>query len=233
MNGLATRHAAKGRDVTRTFLLCGMIAGPIYVIVAGLQVLTRDGFDITRHPVSLLSLGDWGWIQIANFVVCGSLILATAFGLRQVLTSGHGARWGPILVGAYGIGLVLSGIFVADAMDGFPPGTPPGDPEDVTLSGILHLISGAVAFLSLVAACVVFSRRFSALAETGWSRFSIVAGALLLVAFLFIGMFPGEAFSNLLLTAGVVLGWAWLTLLSRRYLVTAPASAPGAVPGNA
>jgi hypothetical protein len=115
----------------------------------------------------------------------------------------------------------------------FPPGTPAGDPVDVTLSGILHLISGAVAFLSLVAACVVFSRRFASLSEAGWSRFSIVAGTILHRGFLLIGAFPGETFSNLFLTAGVVLGWAWLTALLQKYRAAEPSTIAEPATGNA
>ena len=36
-------------------------------------------------PKILLALGDHGWIQIANFVITGLLLIACAAGLRQVL----------------------------------------------------------------------------------------------------------------------------------------------------
>jgi hypothetical protein len=48
----------------------------------------------------LLSLGDLGWIQIANFVVTGALFVACAVGLRRVLHPGRAGTWGPRLVGA-------------------------------------------------------------------------------------------------------------------------------------
>ena len=51
---------------------------------------TRDGFDLARHPLSLLSLGDLGWIQIANFVLSGLLFLACAAGMRRVMVEGKG-----------------------------------------------------------------------------------------------------------------------------------------------
>jgi hypothetical protein len=43
---------------TRTLLTCGIVAGPLYLVVVVLQMLTRDGFDISRHPASMLSNGD-------------------------------------------------------------------------------------------------------------------------------------------------------------------------------
>ena len=97
-----------------------MLAGPLFVLVAAAQVLTRDGFDITRQPLSLLSLGDNGWIQIANFIVSGVLVLAFAVGLRRTLASGRGRTWGPVLIGGYGAGLVVAGIFTPDPSQGFP-----------------------------------------------------------------------------------------------------------------
>ncbi len=53
--------------ITKSLLGYGVIAGPIYVVVAAAQALTREGYDPTRHAVSQLSNGALGWIQIANF----------------------------------------------------------------------------------------------------------------------------------------------------------------------
>ncbi|HEX5997379.1 MAG TPA: DUF998 domain-containing protein [Jiangellales bacterium] len=81
---------------TSTLLTCGIIAGPLYIVVVVLQMLTRDGFDISRHPASMLSNGDQGWIQITNFAITGLIFVAAAVGLHRVLgqTKGRGARWG-------------------------------------------------------------------------------------------------------------------------------------------
>lgn len=56
---------------TRWLLICGIVAGPFYMALAMGQALIREGFDLMRHSVSLLSNGDLGWIQIANFLVSG------------------------------------------------------------------------------------------------------------------------------------------------------------------
>ena len=111
---------------TDRLLKCGVLAGPVYVVVGLLQVLFRDGFDIRRHALSLMSNGALGWIQVASFIVSGLLVIAAATGMRQRLHPGRAGTWGPILLGLYGLGLIGAGIFVADPMDGFPPGTPGG-----------------------------------------------------------------------------------------------------------
>ena len=87
-----------------------------------IQALTRDGFDPVRHPLSVLSLGELGWIQIANFVVTGLLYVACAVGMWRVLHPGRSGTWGPLLVGGFGIGLILAGIFTTDPGAGFPRG---------------------------------------------------------------------------------------------------------------
>src|SRR5262249_56988045 len=75
----------------RALLASGAVAGPFFTISVVLQILTRPGFDIRRHPISLLSLGDLGWIQIATFVLTGLAIAAAAVGMRRALPSGRGA----------------------------------------------------------------------------------------------------------------------------------------------
>ena len=202
----------------RWFLWCGVIAGPIYVILAGTQAVTRDGFELTRHPISLLSNGDFGWVQILNFVIAGVLVNAAALGLRGTITSGPGHIWGPILIGIYGVGLIGSGVFVADPQDGFPPGTPAGDPVDATFSGAMHFMAGGIAFLALIIACFVFARRFAWFGESTWTYASVATGVIFFVGFASTAATGGAAAANVLLTFAVILGWAWLAGLSLRVL---------------
>jgi hypothetical protein len=84
---------------TAQLLACGIVAGPLFLAGALIQAFARDGYDLSRHPISLSSLEDLGWIQIANFVLTGSLYLACAVGLRRALQQGKGRRWSPVLVG--------------------------------------------------------------------------------------------------------------------------------------
>jgi hypothetical membrane protein len=65
--------------VRRGALLAGVVAGPLFVTTAVVQVLTRDGFDLVRHPISLLANGPFGWVQSANFVVAGLLSIVFAY----------------------------------------------------------------------------------------------------------------------------------------------------------
>ncbi len=87
-----------GTDRTTAWRLASGIIGPVLFVVAFLVVGSiRADYDPLRVFVSQLSLGDQGWLQIANFVISGFLIVAFAFGLREVFASGPASRWGPPL----------------------------------------------------------------------------------------------------------------------------------------
>lgn len=205
---------------TRTLLTCGILAGPLYVVVVVLQMLTRDGFDISRHPASMLSNGDQGWIQIATFVVTGLLFVAYAIGLRRMLgrAAGRGGTWGPRLIGVLGAGMVAAGCFSADPADGFPPGTPLGPPTTMSWHAVVHLLVAGVAFLALIAACFVFARRFAASGHRGWAVFSASTGALFLVTWLSLFGLQGARVVNVAFAVAIALALAWTSLLAAHQL---------------
>ena len=161
--------AGASRQATARLLTAGIAAGPLFLTVCAAQALTRTGFDPSRHPLSLLSLGSLGWIQIANFAVTGALYLAYAAGLRRALPAGRGATWAPRLVAAIGTGLITAGVFLTDAGAGFPPGAPAGKP-DMSWHGALHELGFTIVLLSWTIACWAFRRRFTALRQPGWAR---------------------------------------------------------------
>jgi hypothetical protein len=204
--------------LTQALLTCGVVAGPIYIIVGLIEILTRPGFDMTRHDLSLLSNGDWGWIHIAMLITTGLLTIASAVGMRRVLRGGRGGTWGPLLVGVYGLGLIGAGILTADPALGFPPGTPV-DAHAVSWHGLGHLVSGGIGFLGLIAACFVFAGRFATLKQPGRAAYSAATGVIFFAAFF--GIAAGSNNSGAILTsvilaftAAVILGWAWVSAIA-------------------
>src|SRR5256885_14244215 len=109
--------------ITKSLLGYGVIAGPIYVLAVAGQMAIRDGFDPTRHAASQLANGDLGWIQIATFLVIGAMTIAAAIGGRRAIGRGRLSAWGWGLLGGYGAGLGAPGVFRAEPLGGFPPGT--------------------------------------------------------------------------------------------------------------
>jgi hypothetical membrane protein len=204
------RTCAPAARVTKSLLAYGVIAGPFYVALSLAQALTRDGFDLTRHPWSLLTNGDLGWIQITNFVLTGLMVLAFAVGLRRVLRPGVGSVWAPRLVAVYGAGLIGAGALRADPAMGFPVGTPDG-PGEVTWHGIGHFVVGGIGFLCLIAACFVIAHRFSRDGRRGLARYARVTGVVFLAGFVGIASGSGSTATTLAFVGAVVWVWAWLS----------------------
>ena len=200
--------------VTRSLLGYGVLAGAVYLVSGLAQGLTREGFDLTRHSLSLLANGPTGWIQIATLVVTGLMVVAAAVGVRRAMRPGPAASWGPGLLAVYGAGLVAAGMFVADPMDGFPVGTPAGPPVAPTTSGLLHLVSAGIGFSCLVAACFVIGHRFARRGRPGWAWCSRATGVVFLAAFA--GISSGHAGPARILGfwIGLIAVWVWLAAVS-------------------
>ncbi|GLX00425.1 DUF998 domain-containing protein [Microtetraspora sp. NBRC 16547] len=212
-------RAPKISGTTSAYLLCGAIGGPLFVVAFLLEGATRADYDPLRHPVSSLALGPYGWMQIANFVVVGLLMLLFAVGLRRGLHAvGRRSTWGPLLVGTYAIALVGAGIFVTDPVGGYPRGTPAQSVH--TWHGMLHNFPfSLLVFAALAGACFVFARRFAGWGDRGWALYSAATGTLVVIGF----FLSGQAFSQaeglveiggLLQRLTIAVGWAWLALLA-------------------
>jgi hypothetical protein len=205
----------RANRVTRSLLGYGVLAGPVYVGVSLAQALTRDGFEITRHAWSLLANGHLGWIQIANLVLAGLMVLAAATGVRRA-QPGH--PWAGRLLAVFGASLVAAGVLRADPAMGFPVGTPQG-PGSVSWHGVGHLAAGAVGFLCVAAAAWVLARRL----PPGLAAYSRVSGAVFLLTFAGIASGRGGAAVTLGFIAGVVVIFAWLAVVSIRLYRSLPA----------
>jgi hypothetical protein len=203
--------AAEARR-TRMLLGGGAAAGPIFIAAALIQAATRTGFDAVKHPLSLLSLGELGWIQITNFVLAGLLFLATAVGLRRALDPGPASLWGPRLIGAFGVALIGGGVFVADPGLGFPPGTLQGVPDELSWHGAVHAAAPVVGFLALSLACFVFARRSLRLGERGWAGWSIFTGISIQV----LGAMSNMSLNFIPLWVAMVLGFGWASAQAAR-----------------
>jgi hypothetical membrane protein len=206
----ATEGGAPARPdrLTRGLLVGGILAGPVFLVTVAVQALTREGFDLTRHPLSLLAVGEGGWVQTANFLLAGVLGLGFAVGVGRSLRSGPAHVAGPWLLAVFGLGLVIGGAFTADPGLGFPAGAPEGIPETLTVHATIHAIAPPLAFLALIAACLVFARRFVREGRRGAAAWSIAAavGCLALTA-------PVGPGTSVRLFVGIALAFAWLIWL--------------------
>ncbi|GAA1916141.1 hypothetical protein GCM10009775_05780 [Microbacterium aoyamense] len=168
---------------THALLIGATVSMPLFIVLWALQAFTREGFRPTFHPLSLLSLGEGGWVQILNFVVTGLLVIGGGIGLARVLAAGRLTRWAGILIALMGVGLVVAGVFVADGGAGFPVGAPAGAPV-MSWHGAVHEVGFVLTQLAFVALAIVLAFRFGRSTQRGWMTASIVSvvSALLVAA---------------------------------------------------
>jgi hypothetical membrane protein len=205
-------------NVTKSLLACGVVAGPLFIGVTLIQAFTRPGFDLSRHAISLLLLGNLGWIQFINFVLTGLLAVAYAFGMRRLLHPGRGETWGPLLVGVYGIGFIMAGVFPPDPEFGFPPGAPEGVPSTMSGHASVHFLAFFALVLALVAASFVFARRFAALRQRGWAAYCVATGVAAPALFILGAALTLGGNSGLPLFGVAFVTSAWLAVVAARLL---------------
>jgi len=128
---------------------------------------TQFAYNAFRSDISLLVLGDNGWVQTANFIVFGLLIIAFQAGLHRAIAPGR--MWGAIsvLAMASGLGLVSIAVFPTDRIGTW------------TVHGAIHL--GVVAALAVLLplSCLVTAARVKRnRAWRGYAQFSVLIGAV-------------------------------------------------------
>jgi hypothetical protein len=179
-----------------------MAGAVLFVSVFTVYGWLYPGYSWTGMFVSELSLGPWGWVQILNFVLTGSLLLLFGLGLAAWFPAGAASRAGPLLVQGIGISLIASGPFVTDPSAMFGQTSP---------HGIVHGIFGAVVFICAPLSCLVFYRRFRR--EQAWrsmAGWTLLSGIVLTlgIVVLKISQQPGNGL------------YEWKGLVQRAVLVT-------------
>ena len=138
---------------SRLFGACGGLA--LLVVVTGADALSRrDGYDMSRHWISLLQHGDRGWLATLAFGVTGLLVLASAPAFRAAQSSGGRpprlVAAIPGLVAALGLALVVLAVCPIDPSMEYPVRA---DTYVVSTAGRVHSVAGAVMLASYAGLC--------------------------------------------------------------------------------
>jgi hypothetical protein len=174
----------------------GILAPIIFVGVFTIEGILRSGYDPMSMYISALSLGDRGWIQIANFLLLGLLLFVFTFGLSKEFRSAKVSRAGIITL------YVISGLFLISGLFVMDPAETPTD--QLSVSGSIHGIAGGFVFLLMPIIMFIFLRRFSS--DSKWQSFRwwtltlVVIEAFVVIAFIYISEAPEQpnAYANLL-----------------------------------
>jgi hypothetical protein len=211
-SNMSVGTSPEGSTMTRSLLLCGMVAGPFYLAVGLIQALVRDGFDFARHPLSLLANGPGGWIQTANFVLSGLLVIVAAVGFGRVLGSRPRAvTW---FLAGFGASMIAAALFPADPVDGFPIGTPEGYPTSISTPGLIHFIAGTLGFVCLAVSCFFAAPAMSHRNAKALAWLSFLSGLAVLMGFVGGIFVPMGTFG---IWFAVVVGWTWIALMSLHF----------------
>ena len=217
---------------TKLLIACGAIGPLLFILMFLLESATRSGYSAWHNFVSDLSESNQGWMQIASFLLCGLCVICFAFGLRQVFRSGKGALWGPLLLGVFGLSLIIAGLFVTDPSLGYYPAETSSNTQ--TLHGMIHMANAPLAFGSLTLAIFVLTRRFASdPLLRGWARYSLLTALLFLGFFIACivvqaldsnGLLPNSP-TGLFERISIIIGWSWIALLALGVLRQMRASA--------
>jgi hypothetical membrane protein len=210
--------SAREQSMAIRLLLAGGAIGPLlFIVVFLIEGATRPHYSVWQDAVSALSLGEGGWMQITNFIVCGALVLGFAIGLRRVLRTGRGSTWGPILLGIVGLAMIVAGIFVTDPGLGYPH---EASTIILTVHGTIHSLISLCAFISLPAACFVLARRDAAdRASRGWAWYSLATGLLAVVFFVLTAVVTAlNGPAGLMQRIFLIIGWSWIASLAIRLM---------------
>lgn len=196
----------------------GVLGPPLFLAAMLVQGYTRPGFDQRRLPVSALSLGDLGWLQVVNFVVLGVLELAFAGGLLAAL-GGHGPAsiTAPALVAGFGLAVLGAGAFRPDPGGGWPPGqaaSPAG-----TVGGLLHDVCTLLVFLSLtgLAAAIAWRMRYERHQRAALTAALVAVATVAGFAVMVVGYNTTGALASIAgieQRAVIAVAWGWLTWLA-------------------
>jgi len=206
---------------TRTAqILCGALAGPLFVTAFTVIGAARPGYDWRRHPVSTLAIGRQGWRQRTNFILAGVLYLCAATGLGRSDRRRVGPRAVPALVAGVGIGLIGSGVFVTDYVGDFPRDAAATRP---TRAGQMHNLCGIPVFAGIPIAGLVSAAAAVRSGDYRWACYSAgsstaMAGSLFLFGVAIKGHPRLRGKSGILQRISIAIGLGWLSLLSLRVL---------------
>ena len=193
--------------MTENLLIVGVAAAVVFVAVLLIEGALRRGYDPTYHTSSALSLGDRGWIQIANFLQLGVGTFAIAVGIHQALNS----VVAPVLVAIFGLGAIVAGVWRMDPMRGYPPGAQSGTPATLTWHHQVHDIAGPIMFLAIFGACIALAVHLQGL----WRLYTIltaVAGLALTISTA-VAWQKDAKYTGLIQRALILVYSSWIVLL--------------------
>jgi hypothetical membrane protein len=184
----------------RFFLICGIIAPVLFLILVIIGSVLRPGYSQVSNFISDLGVGPYAILQNVNFIIFGILIILFTFGIRAGLpiSQGRSLKIGIWLVLVSGLGIMGAGIF----------------PEDVFF-GVPHGLVSATAFVSIIAAQLLIWRGLKDADNSAWANYRtycLVSGLLsaVLVIVLKVAISDFSDYRGLAQRVFLAIPWIWI-----------------------
>lgn len=162
---------------TRLPLWAGVLAPVLFAAVFTLDGVFRPGYSAYNEAISYLDLGASGWIQRANFMLFGLLLMVFAAGYFQPRRAILPATWRAVVTAFLvlsDLGWIMAGLFVPD----------PYLAPQTSWHAILHQVASIIVFLPFAIASLVSG--VALVSTRGWRLY----GAYCVILGLIQAIFP-------------------------------------------
>ncbi len=193
------------------------IASIVYfvVVIFALHFLRPD-LDPIRQPTSQYAVGPYGFLMTSAFFSMSIASFTLVLGFYQGIMQTARSQMGLVLLGLWGVGVIIAMLFPID---------PEGSPQ--TMTGMIHLIDGPLAFLCVTASTISLSRRFNQ--DENWRLLykpALLLSLVLLTAFIltFISFATQLGFTGLMQRIHLATLVTWMVLTAVRLRALAAGS---------
>jgi len=193
---------------TEALLQAGVGAAVVFMVVLLVEGALRPGYNPIYHTGSELDLGSRGWIQRANFLLMASGVFAFAVGVDRSL----GTTLGTILLVIFGVGMAVAGVFVPDAVRGYPPGAPTQASTKPTRQHQVHsVVGGPIAFFALLGACLTLAGQLQGV----WRWYTVLTAiaGLGMTMWTALAYQKDSAHTGLIQRGLIAVYWSWIVVL--------------------
>lgn len=150
--------------------------------------------------------------------------LALALGIHETTKGVRGSRLGSVLVGLFGINVILAGIFPTDAVDA------EGQVQSQTTAGIVHFAVALLAYAIAIAGMLVLSGTFKR--DARWRSFwpfslaLALAGLVVFLTLFFLPVPNGNQWAGLYqrVFVGTIVSWLILAAIRLRSIAVGPST---------
>lgn len=168
----------------RRFALVGLVGPIVWWLLVVVNGAITPGYSHVSDFISTLGAvgAPYAPIQTINFLVFGGAILALTMGLHARFDAGRRPRLGTVLLGVFGVGVILAGVFPEH----------PAAPDSTT--NLLHNLVSTIAFVAGIVGVALVTRRIGT--DDRWPAYRselTLTVAVVLVSFV---VFMGSVFSE-------------------------------------